>query len=213
MPALTLYADSSWMSPWVFHAVIALEEKRLPYTLETVPLPIPPERKAAMLERSLLAKVPLLVHGDVWLTESLAISEYLAEAFPAPAHPRLFPDGVAARARARQILSWLRTSLGALREARPTSTVFRRPPAVPAPLADKARADYDELVRVASAVVRPGARTMFDEWCIADADLTLALMRLMANQDPLPAHLSDYVLAQCDRRCLRRFIAHLPTAP
>ena len=32
-PELTLYAESSWMSPWVFHAMIALEEKNLPYKL------------------------------------------------------------------------------------------------------------------------------------------------------------------------------------
>jgi hypothetical protein len=28
---LTLYAESEWVSPWVFHAMVALEEKRLPY--------------------------------------------------------------------------------------------------------------------------------------------------------------------------------------
>jgi serine/threonine protein kinase len=35
---LTLYAESTWMSPWVFHTMVALEEKQLPYRLEVVPL-------------------------------------------------------------------------------------------------------------------------------------------------------------------------------
>ena len=57
-PDLTLYAESSWMSPWVFHALIALEEQRLPYRLEVVSLPISDEAKAQLQPRALLAKVP-----------------------------------------------------------------------------------------------------------------------------------------------------------
>ena len=59
-------------------------EKRLPYQLELVPLPIPAETKAELRARALIGKVPVLAHGELWLTESLAISEYLAETFPAP---------------------------------------------------------------------------------------------------------------------------------
>jgi glutathione S-transferase len=207
---LTLYAEASWMSPWVFHALIALEEKKLPYKLEVLPLPIPAEHKATLQAKAVIAKVPVLVHGDVWVTESLAISEYLAETFPSPAHPRLFPASLVERARARQVMSFLRTSLFALREERPTSTVFGRP--TTRPLTDKAKAEAAELVRIAGAIVPAGKTTMFAEWCIADADLTLALMRLVANQDPMPQHLIDYAMAQWDRRSVRRYIAHLPTS-
>src|SRR5687768_4692934 len=118
MSDLTLYAESTWMSPWAFHAMVALEEKQLPYKLEVVPLPIPADVRAQLEQKAVIGKVPILVHGDVWITESLAISEYLAETFPSPHHPRLFPANLAERARARQIMSWLRTSLFALREDR-----------------------------------------------------------------------------------------------
>ena len=74
-PQLTLYAESSWMSPWVFHAMVALEEKLLPYKLEVVSLPLTGETRALFERRGVLAKVPLLVHGEVWITETLAISE------------------------------------------------------------------------------------------------------------------------------------------
>src|SRR5580692_8521453 len=104
-PMLTLYADSGWISPWVFHALVALEEKRLPYRIETLPLPIPEAQRTALQARGVLGKVPMLVHDDLWVTESLAISEYLAERFPVPDHPRLFPADLAERARARQIMS------------------------------------------------------------------------------------------------------------
>jgi len=144
------------------------------------------------------------------ITESLAISEYLAEAFPAPAHPRLFPQDLAERARARQLMMFLRTSLFALREARPTSSVFGRPHTKPMP--DKARAEAAELERVALAVIGEDATSLFGRWCIADADLALALMRLVANQDPLDHRLVNYALAQFDRKSVHRFVAHLPTS-
>ena len=209
MGDLTLYAESSWASPWVFHAMVALEEKNLSYKLEVVPLPIPAETRDRLAAKAIIGKVPILVDGDVWISESLAISEYLAESFPSPAHPRLFPASLAERARARQIMSMLRTSLFALRDDRPTSTVFGRP--TMRPMSDKAKADAAELVRVASAIIEPGKTSMFAEWCIADADLALMLMRLVANQDPMPQHLLDYTIKNWDRRSIHRFIANLPT--
>ena len=211
MPDLTLYAESTWMSPWVFHALVALEEKQLPYKLEVVPLPIPADQKVTLREKSVLGKVPILVDGEFWVSESLAISEYLAEKYPAPANPRLFPADLAERARARQVMSFLRTSLFALREDRPTSTVFGRPTA--GPMSEKAKADAAELVRVATALIAPGHKTLFAEWCIADTDLSLALMRLIASEDALPQHLIDYTLGQWDRKSVRRYISHLPTSP
>lgn len=210
-PELTLYAESSWMSPWVFHALIALEEKQLPYKLEVVPLPIAPELKVALADKAVLGKVPILVHGEHWLTESLAISEYLAERFPTPAHPRLFPADLVERARARQVMSWFRTSLLGLRTDRPTTNVFGRPTV--RPLSERGRADAAELVRVATRLISPGRTTMFAEWSIADADMALALMRMIGSQDQLPSHLVDYALAQWDRRSIKRYVAHVPTTP
>ena len=197
------------MSPWVFHAMVALEEKELPYQLEVVSLPMPPETQAELQRHALLAKVPILVHGDTWITESLAISEYLAETFPFPDHPRLFPADYGQRARSRQVMSFLRTSLFTLREARPTSTVFGRPN--PRPLSDRARDEAAELERLALALVPDDRTTMFGAWCIADADLALALMRLIANQDPLDRRLVTYALSQFDRKSVHRFVSHLPT--
>ena len=208
-PQLTLFAESTWMSPWVFHAMVALEEKQLPYKLEVVSLPIPDDTRADLQRRALIGKVPILVHGDTWISESLAISEYLAETFRAPAHPRLFPANLVERARARQVMSFLRTSLFALREDRPTSTVFGRPS--PRPLSDAARDEAAELERLALALLPDDRPAMFGAWCIADIDLALALMRLIANQDPLDRRLVNYALAQFERKSVHRFVSHLPT--
>lgn len=201
---ITLHAESGWVSPWVLHVMTALEEKRLPYQLALVPLPIPPEQRATFTAHAVLGKVPVLVHDDLWLTESLAISEYLAERFPFPDHPRLFPADLGERARARQVLSWLRTDLFALREARPTSSVFGVP--ATAALSSAAQAQADELIQIATRLIAPGRTTLFAEWCIADADLALAIMRLVKSRDPVPPHVAAYAEAQWARPSLRAFL-------
>lgn len=203
---LTLYGESSWVSPWVFHALVALEELAKPYRLELFPLPIPGPLGANLAKKSVLPKVPCLVHGDLWLTESSAISEYLAEAFPTA---RLYPVDTMPRARARQLMSWLRTALHALREERPTSSVFQRP--LRKSLSEKARADAAELVRVAEQMLPIGATHLFGAWSIADADLAMALMRLIANEDPIPQRLHEYALAQWARPSVRKYLSYVPT--
>jgi glutathione S-transferase len=190
----------------VFHAMVALEEKGLPYELAMLPPAAEEARRAELRERALLCKAPLLVDGDAWITESIAISEYLAERYPAPGYPRLFPADLVQRARARQVMSALRTSCFALREERPTSTIFGAPD--PRPMSAKAKAEADELVRIASALLRPGAVSMFEAWCIADADLTLALMRLVANADPVPPAVAAYAAAQWARPSVQKFRSH-----
>jgi glutathione S-transferase len=204
MTTRILYVDAGWISPWACHALVALEEKRLPYTIETVVLPIPAAIRAELAARSLTGKVPVLVDGDVAIGESLAISEYLAETYPFPGHPRLFPADLVQRARAREVMSWLRTELFALRAERPTTTVFGA--ATTAPLSAAAQADADELVRIASRLIAPGATSLFADWCIADADLAIALQRLIRSRDPVPAHLVAYAEAQWQRPSLRAFV-------
>jgi glutathione S-transferase len=209
---LTLYGDASWQSPWVFHVMVALEELGLKYKLETRKLPLSLDERHRLQEHGVLGKVPCLAHGDFWVTESSAIVEYLAETFAPPAYPRLLPASLQDRARARQVMSWLRTSLMALREDRPTSSVFQRP--VTKPMSEKGRHDVAELVRVAERLIAPDKTTLFDDWCIADIDLALALMRLMANSDTsLSKRLIDYCLAQWGRKSVRKYLAYIPTTP
>ncbi len=207
---LTLYADQTWESPWAFHAMVALEELRVPYTLDPIQRPIAKDIGDRLRERALLAKVPCLVHGELWLTESSAISEYLADTFSPPAHPRLFPADAQQRARARQVMSWLRTALFGLREDRPTSSVFGTP--VSAPLSEKGRRDADEVLRITEQLLAGSRTTLFDTWCVADADLALMLMRLVANQDPVPERVRAYAEAQWQRPSIRAFLAHVPAA-
>jgi glutathione S-transferase len=209
MADLTLYADAKWESPWVFHAMVALEELRVPYRLQPIRYPFAEDIRTELQSHALLPKIPCIVHGDFWLTESSAISEYLAETYAPPAHPSIYPAEPKERARARQVLSWLRTSLRALRDDRPTDSIFMRP--VDKPLSEKGKRDADELLRVTAQLLGSRTTTLFSTWSIADADLALMLMRLVANSDAVPPKIAEYTVAQWARQSVRKFTSYIPT--
>jgi glutathione S-transferase len=202
MEPLSLYVDGFFISPYAISAFVALEEKRLPYTLVPVHLDRGEQRAADFVARSLTGRVPMLVHGEYCLSESQAIGEYLAETFPFPDHPRIFPADLRQRSRARQLMAWIRSDLMPIREERGTNTMFyerANRPLSPAGEAAKAR-----VVAVAEKVI--DGPTLFGDWCIADSDFGFFLMRLVLNGDSLPAKVRAYAEAQWARPSMQKWI-------
>lgn len=194
MADVTLYVDRFWISPYAFSAFVALEEKGVPFDTVEVSLGDGEHKNAAFAERFVTGRIPGLVHGAFGLGESSAIIEYVDETFDGP---RLLPADPEDRARARQVLSWIRSDLIALREERPTSTMFYE--RAKKPLSKKGEAAADKLVEVCMRLVPFGEPSMFKTWSIADADLSFMLHRLILNGDPVPDHLRDYARAQWER--------------
>jgi glutathione S-transferase len=186
---LVLYGDANFESPYVFSCYTALKEKALPFELRPLSLAAGEHRKGDYAERSITGRVPSLQHGDFWLAESSAIDEYLEDAFPPPRHARLYPEDPRQRARARQIQAWVRSDLMPIREERPTSSVFSK--AAVKPLSSAAQAAVERLLRAADALV-PGDGHLFGAFSIADVDLAMMLMRLVANGDPVPPIVKGY---------------------
>jgi glutathione S-transferase len=210
MPSLTLYLDSFWVSPYAFSAFVALKEKGLDFETRVVDLGKGEHRKEPYRSASLTARIPALVHDEFWLTESNAIDEYLEDAFPAPAHRRLFPTDARQRARARQVMAFVRSDLGPLREERPSETVLYKMKVDPlSPAATRAVAKLTEL---AGQLVGDRRDSAFGEWSIADVDLAFALQRLIANGDDVPPNLRAYADTQWARPSVRAFVDH-PRAP
>ena len=152
---LTLYGESLWDSPWVLTVFVALREKGIDFETRALDLSAGEQLSPSYGDASLTGRVPSIDHDGFVLSESAAIIEYLEEVFPGPSYPRLLPESTRDRARARQIMGWLRSDLLPLREARPTSSIFFTP--VSSPLSDNARASADKLVRVSERLV-PRAR-------------------------------------------------------
>jgi glutathione S-transferase len=200
---LTLFGERHWDSPFVFTVFVALREKGIAFEERELDLARGDQKGAAYAGQSLTARVPAIDHDGFFLSESLAIVEYLEETFP---EPRLLPASVRDRARARQVLTWLRSDLNALRRDRPTTTMFFA--RATTPLTAEGRADADKLVRVASQLVAGGRRTLFDGWSIADADLAFMLHRLILNDEPVPPDVRAHAAAHWERPSVRAFRDH-----
>jgi glutathione S-transferase len=202
---LVLYGNDDYTSPYVFSAFVTIEEKKVPYRLETLSLSRGDHRKADYAVPSYTGRVPAIRHGDFWLAESSAIDEYVDEAFPPPAHPRLYPEDVRERARVRMIQAFLRSDLMPLRHDRPTSTFFGGE--APKPLGAEARAAAERLVAIAERLLPQGASFVARSFTPADADLALMLQRLVANGDPCPDRLAAYARAIFARPSVRKWLA------
>jgi glutathione S-transferase len=205
---LVLYVNSMWTSPYVLSCFVGLTEKRLPFEVRTVALDEGAQRSAAYVETSFTARVPALVDGDFSLSESNAIIEYLEDKWPAPGHAPLLPGDLAQRARARQILAWVRSDLRPLREERSAEHVFYPLEALPpyAPLSPAARRAVEKLVSFADRVVPADGGPLFGAWCIADTDLALMLQRLVKTNEPLPAHLRAFAEREWQRPSVQAFV-------
>jgi glutathione S-transferase len=195
MDALTLYVDGFWISPYALSAFVALEEKGLSYTAKEVRLNKGEHRGDNY--RAHTGRVPALQHGDYWLAESSAIAEYLAETFPFPKHPRLFPEDLRQRGICREVQAFVRSDLMPIRNERSTHTVWYEH--TDKPLSDAAKVAVDRLYQIADRLIPEGKTSLFDAWCIADTDLAMMLQRLNLNGDPMPKKLKAFAEAQWAR--------------
>jgi glutathione S-transferase len=208
---LTLFVDAYWCSPFDFSCFVALKEKGLEFHTArgviSAGLPQP------LRERILVARVPALAHGDFWLSESLAVVEYLEEAFPPPTWPSLWPSDLRARARARQIVSFVRSEIGALRRERSSWRIFYpgqgKPPP---PLGADAQSEADELVDVTARLLRLGE---VQGWPFASAELCFALLRLIRTGHAVPDEVAAFAAEVSARPSVRAYLEHArpPHAP
>lgn len=200
---LVLSTDGFWISPYVFSCFVAMREKGLAFETVSVPLQDGAQRRPEYRDRTLTARVPALDHGDFTVAESSAILEYLEETFPPPAYPRIFPADVRDRARARQVVSWIRSDLMPVREERSTHTMFYE--RATTPLSDAGRRAAEKLLRVSEALVPSGGGPLFGAWSIADSDLAFMLHRLILAGDDVPARIRDWAAAQWKRPSVKEF--------
>ena len=101
--ALILYIGEKNISSWSMRGYLALEIKGVPYQERTISLAGDTNR-AQRRAVSPTGKVPVLHAGSLVIPDSLAIIEYLEEAYPAPAHPALWPGDPSERAHARWLV-------------------------------------------------------------------------------------------------------------
>lgn len=183
---------SSWsMRPWVLmrQAGIAFEEVMVRFdSFESG------SRFKQTVERlNPAGRVPFLVDGGLVVWDTLAIAEYLAEAFP---DLQLWPRDRQARARARSVCAEMHSGFGALRQHCPMNIeaalpqvgaqVLREQPAV--------GADLDRLVRMwTDLLAAHGGPLLFGGFGIADAFFAPVCMRIRTYALPVPPVVAAYV--------------------
>jgi glutathione S-transferase len=109
--ALTLVIGNKNYSSWSFRPWIAMKVAGVAFDELLIPL-YEPGSKERMLEHSPAGKVPILVDGDVRVWESLAILDYVAEAFP---QAGLWPADRGARGHARAVAAEMHAGFVPLR--------------------------------------------------------------------------------------------------
>lgn len=204
-PALTLYTDTNFFSPYAMSVYVALKEKGLTFALQTINLATSEHLQHAYTEVSLTRRVPTLRHADFLLSESTAIAEYLEEQFPAPQHERLYPENRYLRAKAREIQAWLRSDLLPIRHERSTEVLFagKRCP----PLSPEAQKAAEKLFAALELLLPEGEKHLFGDWSLADTDAALMLNRLVMNGDRVPQRLKSYAQFQWRRDAVQQWVA------
>ena len=203
---IILYIDDLWISPYVFSVFVALREKGLPFEFREVALHKGEQRRPEYLNRTFTGRVPALEHDNFVLGESSAIIEYLEDVFAPPKYPMLLPQDVKLKARARQIMAWIRSDLLTLREERPTTTMFYAPSKTP--LSPEGEAARNKLIHAAHALIEEGRTTLFPEYSIADSDLAFMLQRLIINGHDVPERVFKFAQKQWQRPAVQEFVNH-----
>jgi glutathione S-transferase len=208
--SLVLYGNSTWTSPYVLSCFVALREKELPFDVVDVALDQGAHFDPAFAARSLTSRVPVLVDGDLAISESSAIVEYLEDAYPAPSHARVLPADVRARARARQVMAWVRSDLMPIREERSAEYVFYPLDQLEpfAPLSAAGERAAAKVLASADRLISAAGRPLFGAWSVADTDLAMMLQRLVRTGHDVPARIRAYAEAQWERPSVKEFRGH-----
>jgi glutathione S-transferase len=188
MSALTLVVGSrnysSWsLRPWLLMRHLGLPFEERQFHLDT------PEFDAEIAKVSPTRRVPVLVHGDLVVWESLAICEYASEL----AGGRGWPGDPRLRAIARAAASEMHSGFGALRAACPMNAraTGRQVPMTPPLARDLARID----------ALWSGCRRdhgglgpwLFGEFSVADAMYAPVALRLRTYGLPLSSLATRYL--------------------
>ena len=194
MPQLELtilsLAYSSWsMRPWLAltHAGAAFEARSVEYEyLKGVS-----DGSDSLAARRKLGSVngffPVLRIDGTPIHESLAICEYVADAFP---QARLWPDDAVMRAQARAVSAEMHSGFGALREELPCVIFARVSDFQPG------RKTRDDIARIfeiwGECLERSGGPFLFGQFSIADAMYYPVLTRFRTFSIELPGELDSY---------------------
>lgn len=212
MADLTLYHGYPGVSSWSLRAWIALRKSGLAFEQKLIDYRNP-AGSAELKRLSPNGLVPLLVHGETRVWESLAVCEYVAELASSAG---LWPDDRRQRALARSISAEMHAGFGALRRGLDMALLERRT----ADIDTAIQADIDRIASIWSScrveVAEGGGPWLFGRFTIADAMYAPVATRFRTYDIPLEgaaAAYRDAVLDDPDMKVWEDLARSIPTPP
>jgi glutathione S-transferase len=183
----TLVIANKCYSSWSLRPWLLMKQLGIPFDEIVIPLDLP-DTKAKVLAHSPAGKVPILIDGDVTVWESIAIMEYIGDAF-AP----VWPSDRDARAMARSVAAEMHAGFSALRSACPMNLgrKFAQKDRGEAVARDVAR--FSEIVRRARERFGAGGPFLFGAFSAADAMYAPLVTRLDTYSIAIDATTRAYV--------------------
>ena len=183
----TLVIANKCYSSWSLRPWLLMKQLGIPFDEIVIPLDLP-DTKAKVLKHSPAGKVPILIDGDVTVWESIAIMEYIGDAF-AP----VWPSDRDARAMARSVAAEMHAGFSALRSACPMNLgrKFAQKDRGEAVARDVAR--FSEIVRQARERFGAGGPFLFGAFSAADAMYAPLVTRLNTYSIAIDATTRAYV--------------------
>ncbi|HZH51762.1 MAG TPA: glutathione S-transferase family protein [Microvirga sp.] len=171
MPTLVIANKlySSWsLRPWLLMKQLGIDFDEILIPLDQ------PDTKARILEHSPAGKVPILIDGDVTVWESIAIMEYVGEAYGTP----VWPADRKARAMARAVAAEMHAGFQALRSACPMNLGKKYGPKDRGAAVARDVARFGEIVRQARGHFGVDGPFLFGAFSAADAMYAPLVTRL-----------------------------------
>jgi glutathione S-transferase len=195
---MRLYIGNKNYSSWSLRPWLLLREAGIPF--EEVKLRFddpsrPPAFRQAALRLSPTARVPVLEDAGLFIWDSLAIAEYVAERFP---DKQLWPKDFKQRALARCICAEMHAGFSALRSRFPMNMELEDSTIGPRVLAEQPAAASD-LARIdqllESTLAQSGGPLLFGQFTIADAYFAPVMNRARSYGLPLSSASARYAQA------------------
>jgi glutathione S-transferase len=190
---------SSWsLRPWVFlrYYDIPFQEERIPLFSETA--------KQVLAKHYSNGKVPILMHGDLEIWDSLAILEFISEQY---LDGRGWPEGLEARAVARSISAEMHASFMAIRNEMPMNCRKHFPQFT---YSEHAKKDIQRIVSLWEMCRNQfggDGQWLFGQYSIADAMFAPVALRFHGYDVPLEGAAAAYVNNVLQLPCIQEWIS------
>lgn len=183
----TLVIANKLYSSWSLRPWLLLKHFGIPFEEIVIPLDRP-DTKARVLEYSPAGKVPILIDGDVTVWESIAIMDYVGEAFGTP----VWPSDRSARAMARSVAAEMHAGFQALRSSCPMNLGKKYAGRDRGEAVARDVARFSEIVRQARERFGKDGHFLLGSFSAADAMYAPLVTRLDTYSIPLDATVQAY---------------------